>query len=94
MVDKLTSDLETPGYMMAAHCSMVLSQQAIRERETDFLDHWHAPGWAGISWVQMPNPGQCKCGEFFEVTEVYHYYASCDGKWHTRYRCYQVGESE
>jgi hypothetical protein len=80
------------GYTMAAFRSILLAQDAVRDGE--YFDHWYAPGWEGTSWWKMPNRGGCECGQGFEVTEVYHFYASCDGKWHTRYGCYQVGDPD
>jgi len=73
---------ETVGYGFAFARSLTMFQAA------GHTGDWFAPGWNPNSkFEEMPGRGSCECGQTFSVSDVYHYSATCDGMWHTRYAC-------
>lgn len=73
---------ETFGETFAFARSLALHQAA------GHVGGWFAPGWSiDSSFEKMPNHGRCECGAGFSASDVYHYSATCDKTWHTRYEC-------
>lgn len=77
---------EERGWVFAFARSLALSQKSV-----DDEDHWYAPGpWRNTPFDEMPNCGKCRCGAEFYVSDVYHFYATCDETWHTRQKCIPI----